>query len=104
MPLALCMPQPEQPSHHAVGRGGSDLEQPVCHQAPSVCLGSTAGAHGTAGGMTSSHPTLAGGIPVGPSLGTRDSCPVVTAPGVHPHGCNRVHPKISERVAESGWF
>lgn len=38
------------------------------------------------------------------SLGTRDSCRVVTAPGVHPHGCNPVHPKISERVGESEWF
>lgn len=37
-PLALCIPQPEQPSHHAVSRGGTDLGQPVWHQAPLICL------------------------------------------------------------------
>lgn len=56
-PFTLCIPQPDQPSHHAVAPIWSSLWGT---RLPEFAFGSTVDGHDTAGGLTSSHPTLAG--------------------------------------------
>lgn len=83
-------------------RCGADLEQPVWHQAPWVCLWEHCGWswHSWKHDQQPSHlGWWQGGIPVA-LCGDQGQLPC----GVHPHGCNPMHPKISERVGKSGGF